>query len=258
MTTPQQYSPRSPDFLDTVAYTANLVDKILRNNPLTDAVISQGLMKWIGNYNDGSGNLINPLWIGEFLPADPNLPGSPPQKGFSLVRDDSRGGKSAIALYDATPGASAGLKQTLFIYSGDGQRMMVESRDGGQQWPEENVWMGALGSDVSKWPGTTSTASFDSLFEGRLNVQGNRVNYRVFCATTTGATANFRIRVNGPFGDVVGTTHSLGVNASGVFDANLDVTSMRGGTYAIRWDAQVTNGVGEARAQVISVRNFTP
>ncbi len=257
MTSPQ-YTPRDPDVLDSIGYTRRVVDAILRNNPLTNAVVSNGLMRWIGNYTDAlDPDKINFLWIGDFLPADVNISPTTPQRGFSLVRDDSRGGVSAIAMFDPSPAASPGLKQVLWFTSGDGKQLMTESRDGGQNWPQDNVWMGALGSDTTKWPGTTS-GTFDTLFEGRVNVIGNRVSYRIFAATTNGATADFRLRVEGIGGDVIGSTHSLGVNASGVFDSFVDVSASRGTTVVIRWEAQRTNGVGEARSQVISVRCYTP
>lgn len=258
MTAPSDfYAPRDPDYVDNIRYTQRVVDQILRNNPLVDAVVSKGLIRWIGNYISGPGpDKINFLWIGEFFPADPNL-GGIPQRGFSLVRDDSRGGRSAIAMYDANPGGGGGLRQCLFIGSGDGKRLYDENRNGGWGWPESNVWMGALGSDTSKWPGTTS-GTFDTLFEGRLNVVGNQVAYRFFAATTGGATANYRLRVEGTGGDVVGSTHSLGVNSSNVFDSTVDVSASRGNTVTIRWEAQRTNGVGIAASQCITTRCFTP
>lgn len=258
MTTPQVYAPRSPSILDTLGYTNRVVDAILRNNPLTDAVVSEGLVRWIGNYVSGGGpNKINFLWVGEFLPADTNLPGSPAQRGFSLVRDDSRGGVSAIAMYDANPAGGGGLKQTLFITSGDGDLLFREHRDGGWQWPEENVAMGTISNNIAQWA-ENGTGSYATIAEGRANIVGNRLHYRVFCATTNGATGDFQLRAEGFGGDVIGPTHSLGVNSSNVFDSSVDISASRGRTITVRWEAKRTNGVGEARSQVISVRCFTP
>lgn len=257
MTTPQYYTPRSPALTDTIGYTQKTVDAILRNNPLTDATVGDGLIKWIGNYVDATtGDKVNFLWIGEFLPGDPNL-GGVPQRGFSLVRDDSRGGASAIALFDANPGASPGLKQTLFIYSGDGKVLFKEAREGGWRWPEDNVAMGPVGSDAAAWIGTTS-ATYDTLWEGRVNIVGNQVRYRYFCATTAGATANYRLRIESLSGDVIGPTHALGLTTSAVFEDLVDVSAYRGQTLTIRWEAQCTNGAGVARATVISTRCFSP
>lgn len=258
MTNPQQfYMPKNPDFLDSIGYTQRVVDAILRNNPLTDAVVSHGLIKWIGNYtNAGNPDKINFLWIGEFLPADTNLPGNPAQRGFSLLRDDSRGGRSAIALYDPNPAAGGGLRQQLLIGSGDGQRLIHEHRDGGWAYPETNVAMGERWSDLTRWPSITS-GSFDTLAEGRCSVIGNRLSYRMFAATTNGASAEFRMKVVGFAGDILGTTHTLGTNSNGVFDSFLDISSQRGTTVPVIWEARVTGGGGEARTSVISVRNYT-
>ena len=252
------YAPRDPDYIDNVRYTERVVDQILRNNPLKNAIVSQGLTKWTGNYvNPSTGNKITHVWIGEFFPADTNIGPGVPQHGFALQRDDSRGGVFALSLYDPTPGAGGGLKQTLHVDSGDGHRLMEEARDGGQSWPEDNVYMGALGNDIAKWPGTTS-GTFDTIFEGRVNVVGNRVAYRMFAGTTGGASAEYRLRVEGIGGDVVSATHTLAAGASGVFDSSVDVSASRGNTLVIRWEARRTNGVGVAASQCISVRCFTP
>lgn len=260
MTLPGFYIPQDADLVDIVRYIQGVVEKSLRNNPLTNAAITRGLMKWFGNYDNstpGTGK-INFLWIGEFNPADTNLPGNPPQRGFSLVRDDSRGGISAINLYDPTPAGPGGLRQRLAFTSGDNQRMFEESRDGGVRWPQENVWMGPWGSNTADWV-MTDSASYDTLWEGRVNIIGNEIHYRFGCATTAGATANYRMRIEGtPVGDIIGTVHSLGATSSAVADSTINVAAARGGTYTIRWEAQRTNGVGQARATCVSVRCFTP
>ncbi|HJW36864.1 MAG TPA: hypothetical protein VJ769_09515 [Actinomycetes bacterium] len=252
------YAPRDPDYVDNIRYTERVVDQILRNNPLVNAVVSRGLARWIGNYISGPGpDKINFLWIGEFFPADTNLGPAVAQRGFSLVRDDSRGGRSAIAMFDPTPAGGGGLKQCLFISSGDGRILFQESRDGGWNWPQDNVWMGALDASLLNWTQTPS-GTFETIFEGRANIVGNRIFYRMFAATTNGATAEFRLRVEGFGGDVIGPTHSMGVNTSGVFDDSVDVSASRATTVTIRWEARRTNGVGEARTQCISVRCYTP
>lgn len=255
---PEYYAPRVPTLVDTTSYTNRLVEQIVRTNPLTDASVSNGLMRWLGNYNDGGGNPINFLWIGEFNPADPNLPGTPSQKGFSLVRDDSRGGVSAIAMYDANPTASPGLKQTLFFTSGDTKRLFEESRDGGQRWPEALVPMGVLGNNTALWPGVNTTGAFTSLFEGRFSVVGNRLYYRVFCATDAATPGTFRMRVQSPGGDLVGPTHAVAAAGLAVFEDFVDVTVNRGLTVRAFFEGNRTSGAGNLRASMMSVRCYTP
>lgn len=257
---PEQYAPRVPTLIDTTAYTNRLVDQILRTNPLTNASVSSGLIRWLGNYISGPGpDYINFLWIGEFLPADTNLAGSPPQRGFSLVRDDSRGGVSAIALYDANPAGSPGLKQTLFFTSGDGKRLMEESREGGQRWPEAPVAMGAIGSDAGAWPGVnTVSPAYGTIWEGRFSVIGNRLHYRFFVGTDAATSGTFRMRVEMPGGDVVGPTHTQGVFGTSVADDSIDVSAARGLTVRAYWEGARTAGAGFVRATPLAVRCHTP
>lgn len=254
---PEYYAPRVPTLVDSTSYTNRLVDQIVRSNPLTDASVSGGLMRWLGNYTDGGGSPINFLWIGEFFPADPNL-GGIAQKGFSLVRDDSRGGVSAIAMYDANPTASPGLKQTLFFTSGDGKRLMEESRDGGQRWPEVAVPMGVVGNSTAAWPAVNTTAAYAALFEGRFSVIGNQLYYRMFCATDAATPGTYQMRVEGPSGDLVGPTHALAAATTAVFEGSVDVTSVRGLTLRAFWEGNRTSGTGNLRASPMSVRCYTP
>ncbi len=117
MTSPDIYAPRDASAADVLAQTRNVVDSILRNNPLVNAVVPRGLLRFLGNYTSASGDKINYLWIGEFAPTDPYM-GGVEQRGFSLLRDDSRGGRPAISLFDGDPTIGPGLRQTLTFTSG--------------------------------------------------------------------------------------------------------------------------------------------
>jgi len=259
VTTPVRYTPHSPDFIETLAYVQRVADSILRNNPLVNAVVSTGLMRWIGNHTDGSGNKINLLWIGSFLPADPSLPGSPAQRGFSLVRDDSTGGTSAIALYDDSPSGGV-LHQTLHIGGLDGRRLFQENRQGGRQWPEDLIPMGPVGSNLLDWIGVTDNSpAWGSIYFGVYNGVGNLITYMFGAACTNGCAANFRIRVSTQVGDVFSATHSLPVNGNNVFTGTITLPpDQRGFSNQINLEGQRTNGVGEARASPYSLRCYTP
>lgn len=256
MTSPSYYTPQNPSVLDTIGYTKRVVDQILRNNPLHNAAVAAGLMRWIGNYPSDGGDLINWLWLGEFLPADTNLPGSPPQKGFSLLRDDSRGGRSAINLYDPFPSTGDGLKQRLGIGSGDGERLFDESRQGGWKFPEEGVPVYARDTDMATWTGTDS-GSFTPIYEGRVSIVGRHLAYRVWNATTGGATGQFRLKVEYGSTVITGPVHSLPANSNGVVDNVVNVAALRGNTASIYWEVARTNASGKARASIISLRNFS-
>lgn len=254
------YAPRDQSIVDVVAYARRAIDEMSRSNPLQNAVVSSGLIRWLGNYtNSGNPDKINFLWIGGFFPADPNMGGAA-QRGLSLVRDDARGGISALAMYDPSPNfAGTGLRQVLIMTSGDGRRLMEESRDGGQRWPQENIWVGGIGSNAQVWVGTTASA-FGTVHEGRANIIGNRIFYRVFCYNDVGVASEHRLRVSLPGGDVVGTTHVLGVGLQDVFESSVDVSAGRGQTCEVRWETRRTAGVDPnlARSAVVSLRCYTP
>lgn len=254
------YAPRDQSSMEVLAYVRRAMDEMARSNPLRNAVVSSGLIKWIGNYtNSGNPDKINFLWIGEFLPGDPNFGGAS-QRGLSLVRDDSRGGVSALAMFDPTPNfAGTGLRQILILTSGDNRRLFEESRDGGQRWPQENIALGPIGSDATRWVGTNQ-ASFTTMWEGRANIIGNRITYRMFCYNDAGVASEHRLRVELPGGDVFGTTHVLGVGLQTVYEDSVDVSAGRGGTYTVRWESRRTAGADPnvARATNISMRCYTP
>ncbi len=261
MTTPEIFAPHQPSAMDTVAYTKRVVDSIVRNNPLRDATVGGGLIKWLGNYANGGGtgpDKINFLWVGEFLPADVNLPGSPPQRGFSLVRDDSRGGVSAIALFDGNPGGGGGLKQALTITSGDTFRLLEESRDGGQKFPAYPVAVGYIGSDASRWYGTDQ-GTFSTIAEGRVYVVGTHLAYRVFDAVDAGATGGeFRLRVSSGGTDITSALHTLGAGAtSAVVDSSLDITAFRGQVVTARWEGRRVGGANSVRSSVLVMANHS-
>lgn len=261
MTSPQQYTPQSPTLLDEIASAKRTADQILRNNPLTNAVISQGLMRWLGNYLQPSGEPVNFLWIGEFLPPDPAM--GKPQKGVVLFRDDVTQGIYSFAMYDHNPGGGGlGLRQTIHLQSGDGIRLYEEARDWGLHYPQEMVPMGPNDQLVSNWPGTpvTPTSNWYTLWEGRMNVQGSQLDYRFFCATTSGATGNFRVKIDAQDGqpDMFSTVYAVPVTSFLFVQGFLDVRIHRGRTVTVKLEAQDTNSTGRAHATVVAFRNYTP
>lgn len=260
MTSPQQYTPRNITALDALLSARRVADQILRNNPLTNAVVSTGLMKWTGNHVKTVGpNKVDFLWIGDFFPADTTL-GGIAQKGIVMYRDDSTGGTISFAIYDHDPGGdSLGLRQTIHLSSGDGDPLLTEARHGGQQWPESNIAMGVVSQEITDWARTpvTPTGAFVTLAEGRVNVVGNHLIGRYWAATLSGATGEFRIRVEGFAGDIIGPLRSLGVSSNTVFEDQLDVSSERGETRTVRLEARTSNTTGFAYVAPVSFRCYT-
>lgn len=249
MTTPDQYTPRQPSIVDVIAYSRRLLETVMRNNPLTDATVDRGLIKWFGNYpTQGTSSPINFLWIGEFLPADTNL-GGVPQRGFSLVRDDSRGGKSAVAMFDPTPGAGGGLRQTLVLGSGDGFPLSTEHRNGGEAWPGFPVPMAIYGDDLSLWPSVVDS-NFFPIMLGQAAGLGRTLSYRIATGTTGGAAGELRVRAIGGSMDVSGSVHTLAAGGQGNFFGAIDVSAARGGTIEVYVEGRRTNGVGKVHATV--------
>jgi hypothetical protein len=240
MTFPQ-FTPYPPSMVDNIAYAQQLVDQIMRNNPLINAVIPSGLMKWYGNYQNPDGSPVNFLWIGEFLPGDPNM-GNKPQKGFSLVRDDGSH-SSAISMLDGNPATP--LRQTLTLSSWDLQPLLRESRtSGGVNFPRQQIPMNKTDGFTANWPKTNTTSVF-AICEGRLSGTGNTLHYKLWAASDSGVTGQVRVRVTDGSTTVVSPWGAVPSSGNVIFDSTMDITLLRGHLDAnIFVEAQVLSGSG--------------
>lgn len=240
MTYPQ-FTPYPPSMIDNIAYAQQLVDQIMRNNPLINAVVPSGLMKWYGNYQNPDSSPVNFLWIGEFLPTDPNM-GNKPQKGFSLVRDDGSH-SSAISMFDGSPGTP--LRQTLTLSSWDGQSLLRESRaSGGTNFPRQQVPLGKTDGFTANYPKNNSTSSV-AVCEGRLSGTGNTLHYRLWGLSDAGVTGQIRIRVVDGSTVINGPWNAIPSSGNVIFDSTMDISGVRGHLDAtIFVDAQVLSGSG--------------
>jgi hypothetical protein len=239
MTYPQ-FTPYPPSMIDNIEYAQQLADAIMRNNPLVNAVIPYGLMKWYGNYTDVGGSPVNFLWVGEFLPADPNL--GKPQKGFSLVRDDSTH-SSAIAMFDRSPGTP--LRQTISVSSWDGQPMLGESRNkGGISFPRQQIPMNKVDGFTANFAKTNST-SVGALFEGRYSGTGVVMHYKLWGLSDAGVTGQIRMRSTDGSIDIPGPWHAIPVSGNQIFDQTMDISAVRGHLDVnVYVEAQVLSGAG--------------
>lgn len=258
MTTPlpEFYAPRQPSLVEAVATNKRVTDALLRNNPLVNAAVNSGLIRWMGNYNTtGTSDKINFLWIGEFLPLDTNL--GVAQRGFSLVRDDSRGGRSAIAMFDPNPSGGGGLRQILIINSGDGNRILTESRFGGLTFPAAEVSWAPNGRDRGIWAGTNNTGTDDEIWAGRFSCLGNRLRGEFRGGTDAGTTGEVWVRVFGT--PNIDSPHLvLGAASLSTFAFDIDVSSRRGERDVdVAIMGRRTGGTGFLRAAPGRIANCT-
>jgi hypothetical protein len=253
MTYPQS-TPYPPSMADNIAYAQDVVDKIMRNNPLVGAVIPNGLMKWYGNYTNPDGSKVNFLWIGEFFPGDPNL-GGKPQRGFSLVRDDGTH-SSALALFDRNP--SGPLVQTISIGSWDGQPILQESRSqGGMSFPRQQIPLGRSDGIFANYPKCPS-ASLTAMMEGRFSGVGDTLHYRIWALSDSGTTGQIRIKVQDGATVIAGPWNAIPSAGNQIFDATIDVTSVRGHLDAsIFLEGQTLSGAGAIYGTVLALTNYS-
>lgn len=192
---PEFYAPRQPSLVEAVATNKRVTDALLRNNPLVNAAVNSGLIRWMGNYNTtGTSDKINFLWIGEFFPEDPNL--GVAQRGFSLVRDDPRGGRSAIAMLDPAPVPGQPLTQVLRLTDGNGRALLTEARGGGAHYPAATPAWAPDGQAYAAWPGTNLAAE-SSVMTGVVSIVGRRLVGSIAGTTDSGTSGEVWLRVFG-------------------------------------------------------------
>lgn len=225
ITAPTNY-PQQPDLFAVVQDTQRIANQILRSNPLANAVTTYGLMKWIGRYQG------NYLWIGEFLPADPNQL-SPsgvalPQMGFSLVRDDPKM-NSAFHMYDWDPYHGGPLRQKIGLSDADGRNIFSEGESGGWGWPRFAVPMGVANQVQAN---TSSTATL----VGRSQVVGRHIDFMF----VVNAAPMWLVQGGPGFGNVSVPLWTAGPNAG--FQLTWNLQAQIGGSNVQTANATATGG----------------
>lgn len=187
------FAPRESTIVDAVAESRRIADQLMRNNPMVDAVVSQGFTRFQGNYDDALF-----LLLGEFYPADQNLVddfGAPqPQRGFHLQRDDP-GHQQALSMYDFNPLAGIPLRQRLYMRDADGEPLMLEGYNGGRAWPDSPIVMYQRESFEN--PAATWTSD-RSVFSGEGDLTGTLVDFSAAYTCTVGSdTISQYLRLSG-------------------------------------------------------------
>lgn len=247
------YTPRESTIVDAVAETRRIADQVMRNNPLVDAVIDQGLTRWRGNYGQDF------AWIGEFYPADRNLVDDYghelPQRGFNLNRDDP-GHNQAFSLYDFDPRAGEALRQRIYMRDADGKSLFLEGFNGGRAFPDTPIVMyqrESFENPVANW------ASDRVAYSGEGNLTGTRVEFVATYTLSVGTDviSNF-VRLSG--GGVTINTTTQTVAGSQSFFLTIDVKSILNVSdyINIEWHIWRASGSGSFIPRIYKCRTYSP
>jgi hypothetical protein len=233
------YMPRESTIVDAVAETRRIADQVMRNNPLVDAVITQGLTRFRGNYGGDF------AWFGEFFPGDKNLLdefGKPlPQRGISFVRDDPLH-QTAFVMYDNDPQVGVPLRQRIYMHDADGRGLMLEGYNGGRAFPDAPL---VMYQRETIDPNGVQIGSDVTVFSGEGNLTGTRVRFAAAWGTA-GGTPNWSWYVRFSGGGVTITTPTVNGSGGGNFSLDQDVKSIQTVSNYINvdWHMWKTGGVG--------------
>jgi len=233
------YTPRESTIVDAVAETRRIADQVMRNNPLVDAVISQGLTRFRGNYGADF------AWFGEFYPADRNLTDAYgnelPQRGIIFVRDDPQH-NSAFQLYDFDPRAGEALRQRIGMHDADGKPLLWEGWDGGRAFPDAPV---VMYQRETIDPNGVQIGSDVVVFSGEGNLIGTK--FRMGAAWgTAGGTPNWSWYVRLSGGGVTINTPTVNGSGGGNFFIDVSVKTIQAVSNYINvdWHMWKTGGTG--------------
>lgn len=247
------YTPRESTIVDSIAEARRIADQVMRNNPLEDAVISQGLTRFRGNYGGDF------AWFGEFFPADRNLTDdygkALPQRGISFVRDDPLR-NSAFAMYDFDPRAGEPLRQRIYMRDADGKLFLAEGFNGGRAWPDCPIVMyqrESFENPAATWTGDRVA------YSGEGNLTGTRIDFSAAYTVSVGTDtiSNF-LRVSG--GGVTINTPTQSVTGNQNLSLTVDVkTIFNVSDYVnVEWHIWRAAGTGSFLPRIYRCRSYSP
>lgn len=239
--------------MDAVAETRRIADQVMRNNPLVDAVISQGLTRFRGNYGGDF------AWFGEFLPGDRNLTDDYgnmlPQRGISFVRDDPLH-NSAFAMYDFDPRAGEALRQRIYMRDADGKALFLEGFNGGRAFPDTPIVMyqrESFENPVAVWTADRT------VYSGEGNLTGTRVEFSAAYTVSVGtdSISNF-LRLSG--GGVTINTPTQTVTGSQNVSLTVDVKTIQAVSdyINVEWHMWRAAGSGSFLPRIYKCRTYSP
>lgn len=246
------YMPRDTTLVDAVAETRRIADQLMRNNPLVDAVISQGLTKFQGNYGEDF------AWFGEFFPADRNLVDDygnvQPQRGISFVRDDPSHNQ-AFAMYDFDPRAGEPLRQRVYMRDADGRPLMLEGFNGGRAFPDSAIVMYQRESFESP---TATWTSDRVVYSGEGDLTGTRVDFSAAYTASAADTISSFLRLSG--GGVTINTPTTALSNSQNIALTVDVSTIAAVSNYINveWHMWRSAGSNPFLPRVYRCRSYSP
>lgn len=247
------FTPRESTIVDAIAESRRIADQAMRNNPLVDAVISQGFTRFAGNYGQ------NYALFGDFTPNDRNLLdefGEPqPQRGVHFERDDPQH-NAAFSMYDFDPKTGVPLRQRIYMHDADGKALMHEGHNGGRAFPDQPIVMYQRESIDPSGAGFTADRT---MYSGSGNLTGTRLEFSgAWTNSDAGATTiSTYLRCSG--GGVTITQPTLNIAGNQNYFVDVDVKAIFDVTdfINVEWHMWRTAGGGTFVPRIFRCRTYS-
>lgn len=247
------YTPRESTIVDAISESRRIADQAMRNNPLVDAVISQGFTRFAGNYGQ------NYAFFGDFTPNDKNIVdefGEPqPQRGVHFERDDPQH-NAAFSMYDFDPKVGVPLRQRIYMHDADGHLMFGEGYNGGRAFPDTPIVMYQRESFENPAANWTSDRT---IYSGEGNLTGTRLEFRGTWTNSDNAatTMSTFLRLSG--GGVTITDPTLNIAGNQNYFRDIDVKAIYDVSdfITVEWHMWRTAGAGTFVPRVFRCRTYS-
>ncbi|MCG3756684.1 hypothetical protein [Amycolatopsis sp. Poz14] len=246
----QTLTPRGASIVDPIADAKRVIDAAVRTNPLRNAVVDEGVVRWRGAYNSlGRDSYFVKIGEQDDAPRDPVR--NAPQRGFSVRRDDPTGSE-AIRVYDHTAEQhpSGPLRQKVAIFDYLGNRIVQEGELGGLTAPQMAVVLYSL---TDNFTASATVSGWQTVAGGETYKNGHVVTARgrVYCPYAYTTQARLVVSGTPAFGSLI-TQFSAPVTFTGpAYQYDLTIDTSLSDLWAqalIRYnvfvDVQITNANG--------------
>lgn len=245
-------TPRATDLVDAIANAERIAAGSLRSNPMENAVVTQGLTRFVGNYGGDF------AWFGEFFPPDQNLIDDfgnlQPQRGISFVRDDPQH-NSAFAMYDWNPQPGVPLRQKVSMHDADGKVTYQEGVNGGRAFPDTPLIMYQRETID---PNGITLGSDTVMYSGSGNLTGRKVDFHASWASVGTVTVSAYLQLTGG-GVTVQTPTVVQSGAQNFIYTGLDVGTIFDASdfVQVEWHAWRSAGTGSFFPRIYRCRTYS-